>query len=269
MMKNIIDTKINRKKVEIYYRKNISKRTSFAFTLAEVLITLTIIGVVAAITIPILINSYQKTQYITGMKKFYAEFNQILHKVSADYGCTNDLACTGLFASTTDIQALGEAFVQYFKISHNCDISTNQKCWSPSTNNNYDGTGGVTAFNTYNTRYKFVTADGMSIALMNYNYNNCTNSWSTGKLGYMAQTCGNIIVDVNGLQGPNKFGRDVFQFWITNGRGASIYPAGGMDDNYNATDRWWNGTTPTCQNGSTLAYYCSARIIEEGWEMNY
>lgn len=40
-----------------------------AFTLAEVLITLGIIGVVAALTIPTLVNNYRKKQFETGLKK--------------------------------------------------------------------------------------------------------------------------------------------------------------------------------------------------------
>ena len=39
------------------------------FTLAEVLITLTIIGIVAAITIPALMHSMDKTHYISAIKK--------------------------------------------------------------------------------------------------------------------------------------------------------------------------------------------------------
>ena len=57
-----------------------------AFTLAEVLITLGIIGVVAAITIPTLITNYQKRQTALGVKKAYTELNQIVRMATADYG---------------------------------------------------------------------------------------------------------------------------------------------------------------------------------------
>ncbi|MBR6164001.1 type II secretion system protein [bacterium] len=54
-----------------YYEKN------HAFTLAEVLITLVIIGVIAAITVPTLITKYQKEQTVTRLKKsiFYIGSN--------------------------------------------------------------------------------------------------------------------------------------------------------------------------------------------------
>ena len=60
------------------------KRT--AFTLAEVLITLGIIGVVAALTIPNLIAKYQKHEGIIGYKKMLSTLNQASSKIVADLG---------------------------------------------------------------------------------------------------------------------------------------------------------------------------------------
>lgn len=57
-----------------------------AFTLAEVLITLGIIGIVAAMTIPNLIETYQKKRTAIEVKKAYTELNQILRMAIADYG---------------------------------------------------------------------------------------------------------------------------------------------------------------------------------------
>lgn len=56
------------------------------FTLAEVLITLGIIGVVAAITIPVLIQNYQKQVTATSVEKAYSELNQIIDRAKADHG---------------------------------------------------------------------------------------------------------------------------------------------------------------------------------------
>ncbi|MDR1327638.1 MAG: type II secretion system GspH family protein [Heliobacteriaceae bacterium] len=56
-----------------------------AFTLAEVLITLGIIGVVAALTMPVLITHYKKNVLITRMKKFYSVLNQAVNmKIAQD-----------------------------------------------------------------------------------------------------------------------------------------------------------------------------------------
>ena len=54
------------------------------FTLAEVLITLGIIGVIAAITIPMLIEAYIKKTTALSVKKAYTELNQVLKMAIAD-----------------------------------------------------------------------------------------------------------------------------------------------------------------------------------------
>ncbi len=58
----------------------------FGFTLAEVLITLGIIGVVAAITMPTLIKNYQKQATVNKIKKFYTNINQVYLRAQVDNG---------------------------------------------------------------------------------------------------------------------------------------------------------------------------------------
>ena len=249
-----------------------NKNSTKAFSLAEVLITLGIIGVVAALTLPTLINNYQKTQYVTTLQKGYTEFNQVLKEMSADAGCVNDLQCSGLFDTGTDYTTLGDEFVKYVKVAKNCKTVANQGCWSATTNQNYDGSS--TTNNTFDLYgyYSFITADGMSVSISNY-ADNCTHggtTWTTGELGYMSQVCGYIYLDVNGPKKPNNWGRDVFQFWITNGKGALLYPFNGKDDNYNNTNNWWNyNNLNGCSSSSKYGGYCTGRIMENGWVMDY
>ncbi len=65
-----------------------------AFTLAEVLITLGVIGVVAAMTIPTLVNSYHEKQRITQLKKAYSVLNQAFTMAVADYGTPDNWGLT-------------------------------------------------------------------------------------------------------------------------------------------------------------------------------
>ena len=62
------------------------KERKFAFTLAEVLITLGIIGVVAAMTMPALIHSYQQKVLQVQFKKFYSTFSNAIKYVQATNG---------------------------------------------------------------------------------------------------------------------------------------------------------------------------------------
>lgn len=64
----------------------IAKNRKNAFTLAEVLITLGIIGVVAALTLPTLIQHHRKTAVETSLAKFYSVVNQAVKMAEVEYG---------------------------------------------------------------------------------------------------------------------------------------------------------------------------------------
>ena len=61
-----------------------------AFTLAEVLITLGIIGVVAAMTLPTLIMNHRKQVTVNKVKKFYTVMSQATNSAIAEYGSMED-----------------------------------------------------------------------------------------------------------------------------------------------------------------------------------
>lgn len=240
-----------------------------AFTLAEVLITLGIIGVVAAFTIPSLMNSYQKQTYITALKKAYSTTNQALIQMAADKGCIGDLGCTGLFSPTTTNQTFGDEFAKYFKVMKNCgDYSTSSipGCFSSNVNFNYDGSDPQTGWDTVN--YRFTTVDGVSFMLYSYNDNCAVGAYSNHTTNNLNRVCGDIYIDVNGMNGPNYLGRDIFYFLISNGKGPLLYPLGGVDS---ALGHWADasGNPTACYPGFPTGNLCAARIMEEGWKMNY
>src|SRR5574344_1376129 len=68
------------------------------FTLAEVLIVLAIIGVVASMTLPTLINKVQKQEYVTALKKEYSMLNDGFAQILADEG-VDQLEDTSVFQS--------------------------------------------------------------------------------------------------------------------------------------------------------------------------
>ena len=61
-----------------------------AFTLAEVLITLGIIGVVSAMTMPTLIESHNRQVVETRLEKFYSTINQAIVRAEVDFGDRSD-----------------------------------------------------------------------------------------------------------------------------------------------------------------------------------
>jgi type II secretory pathway pseudopilin PulG len=232
----------------------------FAFTLAEILIVIGILGIVAEMTIPDLVTNVQSQTYITSLQRAYNEINSTINQIATDGGCIEDLGCSGIYGVGTDPTSVGHAFEQYFKVSKDCGISS-QNCWPNQTNINYDGSS--ISHDNYNTNgyYTFVTADGMSFAL-NANYlpaNGC---------GGGSSYCGFIVVDTNGPKGPNTYGRDTFIFiaylkpysWIK--RMLMAYGEQG-------TNPWNLGGANHCSPTDKTGYYCPGRILEKGWTMDY
>ena len=77
-------------------------KMKIAFTLAEVLITLGIIGIVAAMTMPTLMANHRKKETVTKLKKFYSVVNQAIGMSVAEYGEASGWAADcGTFANTT------------------------------------------------------------------------------------------------------------------------------------------------------------------------
>lgn len=240
------------------------------FTLAEVLITLAIIGVVAAMTIPTLLQNQAKQQYVTSLKKSYTQFNQALQQLTNNYGCVQDLNCTGVYITDSDVTTFGDAITQYFKIAKNCK-TTNPGCFVTDIKFNIDGSGSTQSLDDTN-KYRFITVDGISFSLEDLEGYNCVNG-EAAKGDNFSQICGQVFVDVNGpKRAPNTFGRDIFIFYITNGRGAMLFPRGGQGDAYAGS--WKDYSTSTinqCDNatGKMQGNSCAGRIMDEGWQMNY
>ena len=255
------------------------KKRGKGFTLAEVLITLGIIGVVAALTIPTLMANYQKVQEVAGLKKAYAEITEALRLMANDHGCADDLKCTGAFNGGDNV-TMGTEFKKYLKVAKDCantsynptDDST--KCFSDSVSWYYDGSNGRSDFN-YNVygKYRFITADGFAISLASESswntpcgFNLAVNNGIHAPNLNINQVCGEMWVDVNGFKGPNNFGRDIFYFTMTNGRGPAFYPYGGHEWLSTAESEYW---AYKCNSNWQAGMYCAARIMEEGWQMKY
>ena len=195
------------------------------FTLAEILITLTIIGIVAALTIPTLINNINEAQYNAGVKNTYSTLSNavamiqnnnqgIVHvgtgpdNVSFRNDFCNVLGCTRTY----------DDFYLFY--------DGNQAKYSGylnQTNSTLDATFSLLCQQA--TGVELVSAvlnNGSYLGFLNYG--DCVNWGSIGNAGL----CGEILVDINGAQGPNIIGKDFYIFHITldNNGVYSIIPAG-------------------------------------------
>lgn len=248
-----------------------------AFTLAEILITLSIIGVVAALTIPTLVSNNQKKAYITGLQKFDSEFQAAMKNYMQKEGCS-DLACTGLFEG----QNYGGGDPTTWATNANAQLASVFKGTKIYGNNdpvmrtfNTKILAGTSQSTVFRYGYTFALADGTLIDIQDPDAGNCTRWPAADASAKLKNSCAEIFVDVNGIKGPNTSGRDVFTFQLANN--GNIYPTNGQDHAAADPDSdpyWqsWDGRCGTLGSATLPAGVlgnCSARIMEEGWEMNY
>lgn len=224
------------------------KDTKFAFTLAEVLITLGIIGVVAAMTLPTLIGNYQKNQVISQLKKTYSTLSQAFAMATAEYESPEGWDISGL-----DSYGFAQKYLYpYLNIAKDCGTETTGDCVFRVSKLNSDTYGD---FGT--THPRFYLNDGTEIALRMFNLNG--EVWT------------NIYIDVNGNKNPNKYGKDIFMYTImfvstdSNVIGKLLPTGGGLTRAEILTNNEYGCSKNV--SGSNTGAYCSALIMVDGWHM--
>ena len=142
--------------------KMMKHRKPFAFTLAEVLITLGIIGVVAAMTMPTLITKYQKKQTLNQLRKAYAEMSQAIRISESKFGTLETWDFANFETPQERIKYFSENyFFPNIKIIKKC-VPASEECWS-SNPLNIDGAAlPSTVFNNAKSN-AIVTASGYSV----------------------------------------------------------------------------------------------------------
>ena len=189
-------------------------RKNKAFTLAETLVVMGIIGVVAALTIPNLSSSTANKENVARVQKAYSTINEAFERVQAEYGNIQrwplrDFGWDG--NNATDFFA--NRMSEYLKVSKNCARNANQGCMASSvkllngTSTTSSGYFAVTDADT--SAYKMILADGTGLAIM--------------------VASGGIYMNVD-IDGPRKgsgtIGKDWFGFVYSPGNGIkNLIPA--------------------------------------------
>ena len=210
------------------YRLNDFKKKA-AFTLAEVLITLGIIGVVAAMTIPTLIAKYQERQTVSQLLKVYSTFASAYQMVQAEYGTIDTWGMTATDTGEVDEEGnkiydhsaqklFIERFKKYLKISKQCEVG---KVCFPYASYSLDGTLRSEANRVQTGKGdspvegKFILQDGTYVSL----------GWFTNKTG-----CLYVILP----QGKESvLGKNRFYFDFDS---KGFFPRGMKDGHYSFED---------------------------------
>lgn len=210
---------------------------SKALTLAEVLVTLGIIGVVVAATLPSVIKSYQKQVTVTKLKGVYSILNQAYKNAVLENGEPENWISVGDISVE---EYFNKYLKPYIKILKMCD--TNRDCGyravTPWTM--LDGSQSQTAVGKIGDKWvTFVLLNGTVVLYMSFVNENKADTTHT-------------IVDLNGAKGPNRFGRDVFRFDRI--KGVGFVPSG------------YNSNNIDCSTQSSGAG-CATKIIRDGWQI--
>ena len=170
-----------------------------AFTLAEVLITLGIIGVVAAITIPTIVNHYKEKVTITKLKKLNSTFQNAFNLMRQEEFGGGDASEWGDISRDEFVQV----YTKYLSVAQVCTQKDIQKCFYNTNYANLNGEQNQLYVSSYSG---FILNDGAPVAV----------GWSGANSEYTISTgnYGQIFVDINGKNPPNILGRDVFSFII-------------------------------------------------------
>ncbi len=211
-------------------RKAENMKKKKGFTLAEVLITLAIIGIVAAITLPSLLVNVNEKAWEAQRKALHARLAQAI-------GQMNTLGGYGTYTEdeegTTTEDTAAESFIidalsKVYKINNVCGPDKLSSCGIPSKITTLDAVSEInfpTKMSKLNAKLlngshvsgengdvadtkaaAFETVNGESIAVF---YNPLCSSDTTADHYIQNKMCVNFVYDLNGSEGPNQVGKDV------------------------------------------------------------
>lgn len=226
------------------------------FTLAEVLITLGIIGVVAALTIPALINKTQDLEFKSSFKKNYSQLDQITRLIANDNNGTISYAYNpnypathqcGTYAWPDNSNCLRDLYANYLKVVEKCDdqasgyMSAGVNCWTTMSRPDAGAyAAGPSQIYRPDTGGGLVLASGANVVIVYYPFGGLTTTSARGT----------VKIDVNGNKGPNVWGRDYFGAYITDN---GLVPFGA------SIDSWGNiNQAQACNQGGAE---CAVKVI--------
>jgi hypothetical protein len=163
-------------------------------------------------------------------------------------------------ASAGELYCTGDLdFLKYFKASFAKDGTLYPKCIH-SLSGSSTTCGGISLGD-----YNFYLNDGTLVGL----------SRERGIIDNIDNTTYTVVIDVNGDKKlPNKYGRDIFNFRLQ--QNGTLIPVASKTDNEIYGNTYWRDNSYYCgtANSSTIPSNtsgsgCAARIIENGWKMDY
>ena len=242
------------------------------FTLSEVLITLTVLGIIAIIVVPNLIRNYQKRLTVTKLQKAYANLENMAQNIAVYFGCIpGDVSCTGLsddFDSDKFIEASGMKV-----IDTKTKINRALYLYCENSNSNCNNTYGV-YFQPANKLY--IAKDNIGYIVKSTTIRTFDERINGSRViqqdkGFLVFVFTDPKSDIIYNWKRLRLGKNVFLFTIYDNfevepavanSEAAIYP---LSKKVNFADYSCDKTNTKVISG----YGCAAKILHDGWKINY
>lgn len=238
-----------------------------AFTLAEVLITLGIIGVVAAMTIPELLQRAEEKIVVNRVLQVYSILTNTYNALLDEYGSPD--SWEGIDAKNSNSEnslIVANYFAKKTKLNNIC-LTTDPKCHHYNNKIEYDALAPGALLPAYKVLHDAAGQLNDMTLIFSQASASCNGwnqySWDTvtknpNSLYYHA--CGTISVDINGISKPNIYGRDLFKFIYTDSK---IVPVGTPPTPHYNLSTSCNPNRKASWDGSTNGDFCAAWIIKK------
>ena len=236
----------------------------FGFTLAEALVTLGIIGVIAAITIPNITAGARNQANATKLASTVADLETAFQKMMLNENTQKMSETT--FWDSDEISNLGP-YLKIEKIIMDVGDHSLTNDFGYTSESPFTGINGGN-MEDFAADSMAVLNSGAIIALCEDFELHDISSADVQSHGFSASSFSNyhIGIDVNGAAPPNRFGRDVFYFAL--GDDGSLYPYGSEILRFSSNNEPPYSDSCTDENMGT-GYGCTARLVENGYKVDY
>lgn len=248
-----------------------------AFTMAEILLSLTIIGVVAAITLPSLTGNINERTWNTQRKALYARMSQAIALMPAlnGYGTLVEGNSSTSAQDTATETFITAGLAKVLKINNICDNQHLNDCGIATSFNNMAGsrTSMPTTLYELNSAFSSIEYSGYLFSVINTNatafetqngesiiafynqscrteYTNINQNGVNDTYGFPeSNMCVNFIYDLNGNKGPNTVGKDIGIITVFNATDSLVVaPMPSASSNSINHTVLWQDISKTCRN---------------------
>lgn len=240
------------------------------FTLAEVMVAMALIGVIASLTIPTFISSSRNKANASKLATTVSSIENAFASMITEEDAA-DLLETD-FGRNLSSNSLSKYLKIYSFREGNSDNYTHyygvETPFTALNGTGYTSSGANYSFQTKNGALLFFVRGGGSFTTYPIARDEST---VRGLGGSVATAHSHLIIDVNGNAKPNIIGRDVF--WYLVGADGVLYPSGSLNysilNNLTNTNIWTNSSSAYACTSEKKTTGCTARLVENNYEIDF